>query len=54
MDCDDNFYSQFEATLLETGRLQTKFKEITDLGEGSFGKVFKATSLVDKKLYAIK
>ena len=40
--------------LLDTGRLHKKFKNITLIGEGGLGKVYKATYYIDKKEYAIK
>jgi len=40
--------------ILDTGRLQKKFHDITKIGQGGFGQVFRATYHVDQKQYAIK
>ena len=40
--------------ILDTGRFKKKFKDIKLIGEGGFGKVYKATNYVDRKEYAIK
>ena len=34
-------------SLLDTGRLRKKFKDIVDIGQGGFGKVKKAVYLID-------
>lgn len=34
-------------SLLDTGRLRKKFKDIIDIGQGGFGKVKKAVYLID-------
>lgn len=33
--------------ILDTGRFKKKFKDIELIGEGGFGKVYKATNYVD-------
>jgi len=40
--------------ILDSGRLRKKFKDIKMIGQGGFGKVYKATYHIDQKLYAIK
>lgn len=40
--------------ILDTGRFQKKFKDIDLIGQGGFGKVYKATYHVDQKQYAVK
>ena len=35
--------------ILDTGRFKKKFKDIQLIGEGGFGKVYKATNYVDRK-----
>ena len=40
--------------ILDTGRFKQKFKDMVKIGEGGFGKVYKATYRVDQKIYAIK
>lgn len=35
--------------ILDTGRFQKKFKDIDLIGQGGFGKVYKATYHVDQK-----
>ena len=40
--------------ILDTGRFRKKFKDINLIGEGGFGKVYKATYHIDQKPYAIK
>jgi hypothetical protein len=40
--------------ILDTGRFKKKFKNITLIGKGGFGRVYKATNYVDRKDYAIK
>jgi serine/threonine protein kinase len=40
--------------ILDTGRLQKKFKDMDKIGQGGFGEVFKAKYHIDQKLYAIK
>ena len=40
--------------ILDTGRLRKKFKDISKIGEGGFGEVYKAKYHIDQKQYAIK
>ena len=40
--------------ILDTGRFNKKFKNRQLIGQGGFGKVYKATYQIDQKLYAIK
>lgn len=40
--------------ILDTGRFKKKFKDIVQIGQGGFGKVYKAINYVDQKQYAIK
>lgn len=42
------------ANILDTGRLRQKFKDITPIGAGAFGKVYRASYHIDRKQYAIK
>lgn len=40
--------------VLDTGRLNKKFKNKEKIGQGGFGEVFKAMYHIDQKIYAIK
>ena len=40
--------------ILDNGRFKKKFKDRIKIGEGGFGKVYKAKYHVDQKVYAIK
>lgn len=40
--------------MLDNGRFRSKFKGIQQIGEGGFGKVYKAIYKIDQKVYAIK
>lgn len=40
--------------ILDTGRLRKKFKDIVQIGEGGFGKVYRGKYYIDQKIYAIK
>lgn len=40
--------------ILDTGRFQQKFTDIRQVGEGGFGKVYRAVYHIDQKVYAIK
>jgi hypothetical protein len=35
--------------ILDTGRFKKKFKDIVQIGQGGFGKVYKAINYVDQK-----
>ena len=39
---------------LENGRFKSKFDEISILGKGGFGVVYKAKYILDNNLYALK
>jgi len=39
---------------LENGRYQRCFEEISELGQGGFGRVFKVKHRLDQNIYAIK
>ena len=40
--------------ILDTGRFAKKFSDVRQIGEGGFGKVYKAVYNIDRKAYAIK
>ena len=40
--------------MLDTGRLNSKFRELKRIGEGGFGEVYMGYYTIDQKLYAIK
>ena len=42
------------AKILETGRFRSKFELISVIGQGGFGRVYKARYLADDNIYAIK
>ena len=42
------------STILDSGRLQTRFTNLSLIGQGGFGKVYRATYAIDQKVYAIK
>ena len=40
--------------ILDNGRFKQKFADVRQVGEGGFGKVFRAVYQIDRKVYAIK